>query len=216
MKSTHSRRLARQGAARKRGPMLQWAVERRDVSGLFVPRDKDVERWLRAALRPWVGRAFVSVLFCGEAEAQELNARWRGKDNATNVLSFAYDEPDNDPDGQDAGGSAEAGGLDDSDRLGGSGALAWGARGVLRGDLALCPAVVEREASQQGIPARHHFAHLIVHGALHLQGYDHIDDDEAREMEALEASILSLFSIPDPYLCEHPRIQDTKSVPSHG
>ncbi|MEC8081691.1 MAG: rRNA maturation RNase YbeY, partial [Pseudomonadota bacterium] len=70
----------------------------------------------------------------------------------------------------------------------------------LLGDLVICHQVVEQEAIEQQKPLSHHWAHMVVHGILHLRGYDHIKDDEAEEMEALETEILATLSIPDPYL----------------
>ncbi|MBI2381668.1 MAG: rRNA maturation RNase YbeY [Gammaproteobacteria bacterium] len=69
----------------------------------------------------------------------------------------------------------------------------------LLGDLVICAPVVTREAAEQGKPVLHHWAHLTVHGVLHCLGYDHIDDDEAEEMEALETQVLARLGIPDPY-----------------
>jgi probable rRNA maturation factor len=73
------------------------------------------------------------------------------------------------------------------------------APGVLGGDVVICAPVVEREAREQGKPLRHHYAHMTVHGVLHLQGYDHLDPDEAERMEACEAALLGRFRIPNPY-----------------
>lgn len=69
----------------------------------------------------------------------------------------------------------------------------------LLGDLVICHAVVAKEASEQGKPIEHHYAHMVVHGILHLMGYDHIDDEEAEEMEQFERELLSELNIPDPY-----------------
>ncbi|MFM2482214.1 rRNA maturation RNase YbeY [Celerinatantimonas sp. YJH-8] len=69
----------------------------------------------------------------------------------------------------------------------------------LLGDLVICKSVVEKEALEQNKPLSHHWAHMVVHGCLHLLGYDHIEDDEAEEMEALEVKILSTLNIADPY-----------------
>lgn len=69
----------------------------------------------------------------------------------------------------------------------------------LLGDLVICRQVVEQEAVEQSKPLLHHWAHMVVHGILHLRGYDHIKDDEAEEMEALETQMLASLSIPDPY-----------------
>lgn len=70
----------------------------------------------------------------------------------------------------------------------------------LLGDLVICRQVVELEAQEQQKPLSHHWAHMVIHGILHLRGYDHINEDEAEEMEALETKILESLSIPDPYL----------------
>lgn len=72
----------------------------------------------------------------------------------------------------------------------------------LLGDLIICRQVVEREAVEQDVPPEAHWAHMVVHGCLHLLGYDHIQDDEAEEMEALEADIMQALGYPDPYLNE--------------
>ncbi|MGQ7261672.1 rRNA maturation RNase YbeY [Vreelandella sp. V005] len=69
----------------------------------------------------------------------------------------------------------------------------------LLGDLVICHAVVAQEASEQGKPLEHHYAHMVVHGILHLMGYDHIDDQEAEEMEQFERELLAELNIPDPY-----------------
>ena len=131
-----------------------------------VPSRADFRRWLRAA-EP--GAARITVRLVDEAEGRELNRDYRGKDYATNVLSFVYDLPE------------EAG---------------------LMGDLVLCAPVVAREAAEQGKPLAAHYAHLIVHGMLHLQGYDHEDEAQAAEMEALERDVLGRLGFPDPYADE--------------
>lgn len=74
----------------------------------------------------------------------------------------------------------------------------------LLGDLVICHAVVAQEAQQQHKPLIQHYAHMVIHGTLHLLGYDHIEDDEAEEMEQLERTLLDEFDIPDPYLNETP------------
>ena len=72
----------------------------------------------------------------------------------------------------------------------------------LLGDLVICRQVVEREAAEQGKPLMAHWAHMVVHGGLHLLGYDHIEDDEAEEMESLETQIMQGLGFDDPYLAE--------------
>ncbi|HZX32423.1 MAG TPA: rRNA maturation RNase YbeY [Rhodocyclaceae bacterium] len=129
-----------------------------------VPSRDAVRRWARAAL---VGGGEVTVRFVEPDEGQELNREYRGKDYATNVLSFPYEtEP------------------------------------VVMGDMVICPAVVEREAAEQGKPVEAHYAHLVVHGMLHLQGWDHDDDAEAQDMENKEREILAALGYPDPYASE--------------
>ena len=70
---------------------------------------------------------------------------------------------------------------------------------TLYGDLIICPQVVAREAAEQGKPLHHHFAHLVIHGTLHLMGFDHIEDEDADQMEALEIELLRQLNIPNPY-----------------
>jgi len=135
-----------------------------------VPSRVDFRRWLRAA-EP--GAARVTVRIVDEAEGRALNRDYRGKDYATNVLTFAYDEGEDMP-------------------------LPEGL--PLMGDLVLCRQVVEREAAEQGKSVDAHYAHLSVHGMLHLQGFDHEIEAEAEEMEARERAILAKLGISDPYL----------------
>lgn len=138
----------------------------------LVPSRQRIARWARAALRS--GTAEVTIRLVGESEGRALNRDFRGKDYATNVLTFTY--------GDDA--QYPAGATDD--------APWWG-------DLVLCVPVVAREAAEQGKALEAHFAHLIVHGMLHLQGFDHEDEDEADEMEAAETAILASLGYDDPY-----------------
>ncbi|HOB46094.1 MAG TPA: rRNA maturation RNase YbeY [Zoogloea sp.] len=135
-----------------------------------VPSRVDFRRWLRAA-EP--GAARVTVRIVDEEEGRALNRDYRGKDYATNVLTFAYDEGEDMP-------------------------LPEGL--PLMGDLVLCRQVVEREAAEQGKSVDAHYAHLSVHGMLHLQGFDHEIEAEAEEMEARERAILAELGISDPYL----------------
>ena len=116
--------------------------------------------------------AEVSVLFADDAFVRDLNARWRGQDKPTNVLSFPS-APEKVP-----------------------GPRAPGPRSL--GDIVLAFETVAREAREAGKPFDHHAAHLLVHGFLHLLGYDHETDAEAAVMEAREARILETLDIPDP------------------
>ncbi|WP_035060523.1 rRNA maturation RNase YbeY [Andreprevotia chitinilytica] len=139
-----------------------------DAKGL--PAKSEFKTWAEAALQAGVKQAEITVRIVDAEEGQTLNRDYRGKDYATNVLTFTFDE--------------------DMPAIEGM---------PLLGDLVLCAPVVEREAAEQGKPLANHYGHLIVHGVLHLQGYDHIEDDEADEMEALETKILATFGITDPY-----------------
>ena len=122
-----------------------------------LPRP-EIRRWVKAAQ---FAPAELVIRFVDDNEGRILNRDYRGKDYATNVLTFAYDE-------------AEV--VMDTD--------------IVRADIVLCVDVLLREAQQQAISVVQHAAHLIVHGVLHAQGYDHEADDEAAEMEALEDEIL--------------------------
>ena len=130
----------------------------------------------RAQIRRWVAAALehpaeITVRIVDADEAQALNHDYRDKDYVPNVLTFEYGEI-----GQDESG-----------------------RGVLGGDVVICAPVVAREAREQGKPLKHHYAHMTVHGVLHLQGYDHLDPHDADIMESREAAILKRFHIPNPY-----------------
>ena len=108
-------------------------------------------------------------------EAQGLNRDYRQKDYATNILSFPSDFSD-----------IPKGLLDESEA------------GYL-GDLVICAEVVAKEAKEQEKTVEQHWAHLVIHGILHLQGYDHISDSEASAMEAIEIKLLEELGVPDPY-----------------
>jgi probable rRNA maturation factor len=134
-----------------------------------------VRRWIQAAL---LAPAELTVRFVDAEEGRALNRDYRGKDYATNVLTFAYDD-DDDGDGGDSPPPT-----DDE---------------PTRADIVLCTDVLEREAGEQNISLERHAAHLVVHGVLHAQGYDHDDETEATEMERLETEILATLGLPDPY-----------------
>ncbi|GGY54201.1 rRNA maturation RNase YbeY [Pseudoduganella albidiflava] len=129
-----------------------------------------LRNWVKAAL---FAPAELTIRFVDAAEGQQLNQAYRGKDYATNVLTFAYNE------GEDI--------ADDE---------------PTRADIILCTDVLEREAAEQKKTVEEHTAHLIVHGVLHAQGYDHEDDDEAEEMESLETELLEGLGYADPYAAE--------------
>lgn len=121
----------------------------------------DFVRWARAAL---AGGGVVTIRLVDADEGQTLNHDYRGKNYATNVLSFPYETTPR-----------------------------------VMGDLVICPSVVAREAADQNKPLAAHYAHLTVHGMLHLQGRDHDNDDDAQAMEDEEREILAALGYPDPY-----------------
>ena len=141
------------------------------VARAGVPSAASFRQWVNAALAGAKRRkrAELSIRIVDANEGREFNRDYRGKDYATNVLSFPTELPP-------------------------------GVSLPLIGDLAICAPVVAREAAEQGKPPRHHWAHMTVHGVLHLLGYDHIVDAEAEAMEALETRILAKLGIANPYV----------------
>lgn len=139
------------------------------------PEYADFERWASAC---WLDEndAGVVIRMVGEAEIQNMNSRFRGKDSPTNVLSFHYENMPMYAEDENT--------ESDLDYL---------------GDLIMCLPVIEREAAEQGKSSRQHWAHMVVHGMLHLQGFDHIKEIEADIMEAREIEILRQLGFPDPY-----------------
>jgi probable rRNA maturation factor len=130
----------------------------------------------RALLRRWVQAALfapaqLTLRFVDADEGRTLNRDYRNKDYATNVLTFAYNEGDVLP-------------ADDE---------------PTQADIILCTDVLQREAAEQNKSLEAHTAHLVVHGVLHAQGYDHETDEEAEEMEALETEILASLGFANPY-----------------
>ena len=138
-----------------------------------LPAAADFARWAAAALEGRRERAALTIRIVDAAEGQALNLRFRGQDRPTNVLSFPFEAPPGLPAGE---------GLDD-----------------LLGDLVICAPVVSREALEQGKAEPAHWAHLVVHGVLHLLDFDHLTDAEAQIMEGLETAILVRLGFPPPY-----------------
>lgn len=135
-----------------------------------IPSDALFSQWVTAALAGLRSRAEVSIGIVDAENSAGLNMAYRGKNYATNVLSFPSDLPEDfDP--------------------------------PLLGDLALCAAVIDREAQEQHKTPTAHWAHMVVHGCLHLLGFDHIDDADAEEMETREVAILHQLGFSNPYEC---------------
>jgi probable rRNA maturation factor len=139
------------------------------VGGGRVPEPKLVREWARTALADDV-RGELTVRIVDANESAALNSRYRGKKGATNVLSFPSEPP-----------AVEAG------------------ESLPFGDVVICAEVVEREAREQGKPLAAHWAHMVVHGTLHLQGYDHENAKDATVMEERERVLLAKLGFPDPY-----------------
>jgi len=142
--------------ARKLSMSVQYGARARGL-----PTPAQLRRWARAAL---ARNARVTVRVVGGSEGRALNRNFRGRNYATNVLSFRMRE-----------------------------------RPTLEGDLALCAPVIAREARAQGKSLAAHYAHLVVHGVLHLQGLDHETRSGARRMERRESRIVTALGFPDPY-----------------
>jgi probable rRNA maturation factor len=127
-----------------------------------IPPDAKLRRWAAAALP---ARAFVTIRYVAAVEGRRLNRSFRGKDSATNVLSFPY----------------------------------VASRSRVEGDIVICAPVVAREARAQRKALEAHHAHLVIHGALHLRGYDHERPRDAARMESIERRLLARFGFRDPY-----------------
>ncbi|MEE5091904.1 rRNA maturation RNase YbeY [Xanthomonas euvesicatoria] len=141
-----------------------------------LPSAVSFRKWVAAALKGRIREADLAVRVVDAKEGCSLNHHYRGKDYATNVLSFPAELPEG---------------------------LPKGIKMPLLGDLVICAPVVAREAAEQGKSLAAHYAHLTVHGTLHLLGWDHEDDKEAEAMEQLEREILADLGIDDPYAGEH-------------
>ncbi|KRB02371.1 rRNA maturation RNase YbeY [Lysobacter sp. Root690] len=140
-----------------------------------LPAANSFRKWVAAALKGRIREADLAIRIVGSKEGRSLNRHYRDRDYATNVLSFPADLPEG---------------------------LPKGVKMPLLGDLVICAPVVVREAREQKKPLNDHYAHLTVHGTLHLLGWDHEDEREAECMEQLEREILASLGIADPYLEE--------------
>ena len=152
----------------------QLDVRRATRSG-FVPATAQLRTWAAAALGARSRGAEIALLVVGRARSRTLNRQYRGRDKATNVLSFPAPAI---PPAPAAGRALSARPL---------------------GDIVICPEVLRREAREQGKTLRAHWAHLLVHGVLHLVGYDHEADDDARRMERREIAVLRRLGFDNPY-----------------
>jgi len=137
------------------------------------PDRRLIVKWITTALEESDQSYACVIRIVDEKESAELNQQYRHKQGPTNVLSFPFDWPE---------GLAESG------------------EATLLGDLVICAPVVEREALEQHKQLADHWAHMIIHGLLHLRGYDHIEEQEAEAMETKEIAILHKLHIENPYL----------------
>lgn len=133
-----------------------------------LPSFEQFSMWADKVLSQYRDESELTIVICDEAQSQQLNNDYRGKNKPTNVLSFEFEAPP---------------GIDIP----------------LVGDLIICPAIVLAEAQEQEKSFHDHFAHMVVHGCLHLLGFDHIKSDDALEMETKEKQILAELNIADPY-----------------
>ncbi len=143
-----------------------------------LPKKKQLAHWARTALN---GDAQVTLRIVDEKESQALNLAYRQKNYPTNVLTFAYDANAESPQT-----------LDPEDPM-------LNPPTALEGDIVLCAPVIEKEAHEQGKPLAAHYAHLVIHAMLHLQGFDHETDEDANIMEERERTLMNLLGFDDPY-----------------
>jgi probable rRNA maturation factor len=148
---------------------LQNTLDNTQSRRLQVPLKQQFQQWVEAVLSQHDDLVEMTIRISDRDEITQLNRDYRGKDKATNVLSFPFETP------------AEI------DEL------------ALLGDVVICAEVVMDEAQQQQKSIEAHWAHMVIHGTLHLLGYDHMDDTEANEMELLEISILAELGYSNPY-----------------
>jgi len=137
-----------------------------------IPAAVSFRRWVAAALSTRTTPAHLAIRLVDTHEGRTLNQTYRGRDYPTNVLSFPAERPPGLP-------------LDEPFPL--------------LGDLVLCAPVIAREAREQHKPLRAHYAHLTIHGVLHLTGWDHQNDADAEAMEQREREILTTLGVADPY-----------------
>lgn len=149
-----------------------------DISGISLSSassqqvsTQDLNAWVKACLAENQGDTELSIQIVGPEEGKELNRQYRGKNAATNVLSFPAE-------------------------------LHEAVTVPLIGDLVICADIVKREAEEQNKILKDHWAHMIIHGTLHLLGHDHIEEKEAETMERLEINIMRKLGLPNPYLTQ--------------
>lgn len=133
-----------------------------------IPEEDAIRQWVLLALPEHKRASELTVRVVDEAEMTALNRQYRGKDGATNVLSFPFE-------------------------------AVGGVTTELLGDIVICAPVVASEAVAQNVPLDAHWAHIVIHGVLHLLGFDHHKDDDAHDMEARETELLAGLGYANPY-----------------
>ncbi len=162
-----------------------------------LPSRSQFRRWVKLALLRDVK---ITLRIVDEIEGRALNKDFRGKDYATNVLTFVYDDVEPTPQPPLSGGlTGSSPGSPPGKGAGGLGRSGGVAVQPLSGDIVICALVVEREARAQHKDLSAHYAHLSIHAALHLQGYDHENKQDAAVMEVLETALLAKLGYADPY-----------------
>ena len=154
-------------------PMQAEFEIQRATTNITTPDDDQFQRWINAVPGAGDSKIFLTIRIVDEQEAQRFNREYRNRDYATNVLSFPAELPEG---------------------------LPVEFRQSQLGDILICAPVVVCEALEQQRPEADHWAHLTIHGILHLLGYDHEQPDEAAVMESLETEILEKVGVSDPYL----------------
>lgn len=139
-----------------------------------LPSAVELERWAGTVLESQAEDTELTIRIVDEVEIRELNRDYRGKDYATNILSFPFEAPP-------------------------------GVELPLLGDVVICAGVVAREAAEQNKPLTAHWAHMVIHGCLHLLGHDHLEEQEAELMEGLEIRLLAALGYANPYHETDPR-----------
>jgi len=150
--------------------MTYTIVVQNAAKGITIPNPKELKQWAKTALKGKISSAEVTLRIVDKNESRELNHTYRKKNKPTNVLSFPFDMPkDIDMDIP------------------------------ILGDIAICAEIVAKEAAEQNKPEKAHWAHMVIHGILHLLGFDHENDQDADIMEQEETVILNSLGFPDPY-----------------
>lgn len=157
----------------------QLALSDEQSRSVVLPSEQQVQTWIQAVLATleYDSDVQVTVRIVDDAEMTDLNQTYRHKNGATNVLSFPFELPQGMPEDE-----------------------ARSLFGGMLGDIVVCASVVQNEAAAQQKPVLQHWAHMIIHGVLHLLGHDHIAAGDAEQMEGIEVQVLKSLGIGNPYL----------------